>query len=146
MVLTLVAGAFLAPAACGGKSGAPADASSTDLAVDMGGSPDAGATPCSLAAQDCPSSAEKCDFGCLGTELVVACTRSTDGGAIGTACSAAAPCARGGGCLTAVDAGAACRKYCASDGDCATGERCHNVSVALTCSGTSTTMLLHYCY
>jgi len=122
------------------------DGAAADLAIDQGGAPDGGATTCALAAQDCPSSADKCDFGCQGTTLVVACIPGVGGGAIGSACSATAPCGRGGGCLTAVDAGTACRKYCAGDGDCASGERCHNVTVAITCGGTSTPMLLHYCY
>ena len=30
--------------------------------------------------------------------------------------------------------GPTCRKYCATDGDCATGERCHNVTVGVTVS------------
>jgi len=129
------------PAACGGKTAAPVDA-----ATDVGGSPEGGTTTCALAAQDCPSSGDKCDFGCQGTMAVISCTHSTDGGAIGGACSATAPCARGGACLTAEDAGVACRKYCAGDGDCAAGQRCHNVTVVVTCGGTSTPLSLHYCY
>jgi len=33
-----------------------------------------------------------------------------------------------------------------SDGDCATGERCHNVSVGVTCTGNTTSFALHFCY
>ena len=144
VIVALGVGAMLT-AACGGKTGTPADAAPTDVAVDQASSPDGGTT-CNLATQDCPSNLDKCDFGCLGTTAVLGCTRGTDGGTPGGPCSATAPCARGAGCLTMPDAGTACREYCASDGDCLTGERCHNVSVAVACGGTSTVLALHYCY
>jgi hypothetical protein len=106
---------------------------------------DAGASSCDPAAQDCPAGS-KCDFGCQGSAAVVSCRADNDGGALGGTCSSTMPCARGNGCLTAPDAGSACRKYCAGDGDCLTGERCHNVSVSVGCGGASTSLALHYCY
>src|SRR5262249_14359289 len=112
-------------------------------AADAGA--DSGPTSCDPAAQNC-AAAQKCDFACQGSTAVVGCVRSTGGGAIGSACSAAQPCAGGGGGLTGPDAGAAGRGDCAGDGDCATGERCHNVSVAIACGGASTPLPLHYCY
>jgi hypothetical protein len=129
-------------AACGSQGATGADAG-VDAPGDTGA--ETGAAICDPAAQNC-SAVEKCDFGCQGSTAVVACIRSTGGGAVGSACSDAMPCARGTGCLTAPNAGAACRKYCAGDGDCATGERCHNVTVAVACGGASTSLLLHYCY
>jgi hypothetical protein len=39
-----------------------------------------------------------------------------------------------------------CLKYCAGDGDCATGERCHNDNVGVACGAPATTLVLHYCY
>lgn len=142
-ILALVASAMLA--SCGGKAAAPSDGSTPDQPVDQSGS-DAGTGACTLAAQDCPSTADKCDFGCQGSAAVISCDHSADGGALGSACSAGAPCARGAGCLSSEDGGVACRKYCAGDADCAAGQRCHNVTVAVTCGGTSTPLALHYCY
>jgi hypothetical protein len=134
----------MAIAACGSNSTPNADAG-VDVPADTGA--EAGAAMCDPAAQNCPA-ADKCDFRCQGSAAVVDCVQSTGGGALGSACSDALPCARGTACLTAPGAGAACRKYCAVDGDCATaaGERCHNVTVAVACAGTSTSLLLHYCY
>jgi len=128
------------PAACGGGSGAGTDAGpGGDAAAD------AAVTGCDPAMQDC-AAGSKCDFGCQGTVAAVACRADNGSGALGSACSAAMPCAKGAGCLTSPDAGSACLKYCAGDGDCATGQRCHNVSVAVACGGTSPPLLLHYCY
>ena len=139
----MLAAAVMSAAACGGKGGgAPADGGSdagADAPADMG------AGSCDPALQDCPA-AEKCDFGCQNSAAVIQCIRSTDGGAPGDPCSSATPCARGTGCLTAPDAGAVCRKYCATDPECAAGERCHNVSVAISCGGTAAPLSLHYCY
>ena len=135
----LAVGAALALAACGGSgSGTP------DAAMDTGGG-EGGVTSCDPAVQDC-AGGMKCDFDCDGTTAVLACQPSTAGGGVGTPCSAGMPCARGTGCLTTPDAGAACRKYCAGDGDCATAERCHNVTVTFACGGSSPPILLHYCY
>lgn len=146
----IAAGAALAIAACGGKSGgsdagidAPTDGG-PDVAADGGGA-DLGPLSCDPFAQDC-AAGEKCDFFCLGSTAVVACEASTGGGAVGTACSLTSmPCARGTGCIVMPSSGALCRKYCSVDGDCATGERCHNVDVGVTCA-TTTTFLLHICY
>jgi hypothetical protein len=129
--------------ACGGTGGA-----STDAGPGGDGSADTGATTgCDPVAQSC-GAAQKCDFGCQGTTAVVACWPSTDGGVIGSLCSAAMPCGRGTGCIaTAATAGAAaCRKYCAGDSDCATGERCHNDTVAVACGAPATSLALHFCY
>ena len=137
--MAIAAAAALVVAACGGHGGAAMDAGPGEDAA-----PDAGVTGCDPAAQNCPAGSE-CDFGCQGITAVVACRPDNGSGALGAVCSGALPCARGSGCLSA-DAGVACRKYCASDGDCATGERCHNVTVAVACGGSSTSLLLHYCY
>ena len=143
VTLMLAAAAALMFSSCGGSSGA-ADAGSgqdvgtTDAAVD-------GVITCDPAAQDCPG-AQKCDFICPGSLPVVTC--GDDGSsALGAACSFSMPCAKGTGCLALPSGGGAiCRKYCAGDGDCATGERCHNDNVSVRCSGPVTTFLLHFCY
>jgi hypothetical protein len=45
-----------------------------------------------------------------------------------------------------VGVGPLCRKYCAGDSDCAAGERCHNVTVGVTCTGGTTSFFLQFCY
>ena len=140
VAVVAVVAAAAAIAACSSKSGASADAG-----LDGSGPADTAATTCDPAAQNCASDTDKCDFVCENGSAVLGCVRNADGGALGSTSSAAMPCARGSGCLSA-DAGVACRKYCAGDGDCLTGERCHNVTVAVACSGGSTQIPLHYCY
>jgi hypothetical protein len=140
---TLAALAALA-AACG-SGGATSDAAS-----DTGGgadvAPDGGAQLCDPAAQNC-ASGSKCDFGCDGTTATVACRPDIGSGAIGAACSTTTmQCAKGTACITMPGGGPLCRKYCAGDGDCATGERCHNDNVGVACGAPATTFLLHFCY
>ena len=106
---------------------------------------DAAVLRCDPHAQDCPA-ASKCDLVCDGTTATVACRADNGGGALGSACSPSMACAKGTGCLTSLDAGSTCMKYCASDGDCATGQRCHNVDVTLNCGGPQTPLPLHVCY
>ncbi|HEY7371858.1 MAG TPA: hypothetical protein VIF57_06735 [Polyangia bacterium] len=138
-------------AACGGSSGPPADAGA-DVPLDTGadGAPaDAGVDTAPLAcdpgAQNCPVD-QKCDFRCDGNNAVVDCGSAADGGAVGSTCSTITmPCARGSGCVVMAGGGPMCRKYCTVDGDCATGERCHNDTVGVTCA-TTTNFLLHFCY
>jgi hypothetical protein len=129
-------------AACSGAKGGGA---ATDGGPGGDGPTDAGLAACDPAAQNCPATS-KCDFGCEGSTAVLACRPGGDGGALGSACSAATPCARGSGCLTAEDGGVACRRYCTGDGQCATGERCHNVTVTVNCGGPGSQLPLHYCY
>jgi hypothetical protein len=150
--LALAASLAVAAAACGGTSAVTPDAGpGSDGAVGDGRAGDAptdtGALGCDPVAQSC-GPGQKCDFGCAGTTAVVACWPGADGGVVGSLCSAAMPCGRGTGCIaTAANAGAAaCRKYCASDGDCATGERCHNDSVGVACGAPATSLALHFCY
>jgi predicted small lipoprotein YifL len=135
----VLAAMLLAASACGGKGGSTTPDGGADAPADTG------AAGCDPALQDC-AAGSKCDFGCQGTTAAVACRAGVDGGAAGTACSSSVPCARGTGCLTAPDAGSLCRKYCTTDPECATGERCHNVSVSIACGGTSAPLALHYCY
>jgi hypothetical protein len=142
--------ALLALAACGGKSGSASDAGDNP---DGGSSIDSGTDgavvgvmTCDPGVQDCPA-AQKCDFTCQGgATATVAC--SPDGtGAIGAACSFSMQCARGNGCIAMpTGGGSLCRKYCTGDGDCATGERCHNDTVFVRCAGPETSFLLHFCY
>jgi len=133
--------------ACSSTSGAPPDGAPGGSGGGMGGAGGTGGvTTCDPAAQNCSSDVAKCDFTCAGTGAVLACIQNTDGGAPGSPCSFTTPCPRGTGCLSAADAGVVCRKYCAGDGDCATGERCHNATVSISCSGTSTPIALHFCY
>jgi hypothetical protein len=140
----LAAVVALAIAACGGGGGARTDAAA-DTSAGEDAAADTGGAACDPATQNC-AAGSKCDFGCQASNAVVACRAENGDGGIGAACSAAMPCTRGSGCLTAEDAGVACRKYCAGDGDCPAGQRCHNVSVAITCSGSSAPLALHYCY
>jgi len=128
---------------CGGSGGGAADAG-VDAAADAGGA-DSGTLTCDPFAQDCPAD-QKCDFRCQGTTAVVDCQPSTDGGTVGSACSTTMPCSRGTGCLSVAGMGVACRKYCSGDSDCATGERCHNVTVAVACGAGPTSFALHICY
>src|SRR5262245_12610052 len=131
----LVVAVMAAMAACSSKGGGGADAVAGGSGGGGGtggggsGGMDASAAACDPAAQNCTSALSKCDFVCQGNVAVLGCTGNFDGGALGDPCSAALPCAKGTGCLSA-DASVACRKYCAGDGDCATGERCHNVTVS----------------
>lgn len=143
LIVTIVAA--LATSACGSDKGSTSDAASdagagTDVAVDTS------AITCDPAAQDCASGSE-CDFGCQGETAVVACRPDNGTAAIGAACSITTmQCAKGTGCVTMPGGGPMCRKYCAGDGDCATGERCHNDSVGVRCTGPTATFLLHFCY
>jgi hypothetical protein len=132
--------------ACGSKgSGTPAAAIDSNVGADGNNAADTGAASCDPFAQDC-GAGKKCDFGCQGTAMVVACWPSSGGGAIGDACTTAMSCAAGSGCVGISTQGTACRKYCATDGDCASGERCHNDTVGLNCAGTVSSMLLHFCH
>jgi len=141
LALVMLAGAaVLGSWTCGGKGGGPADAG-----VDAPVGADLGTLACDPFAQNCPAD-QKCDFRCQGTTAVVDCQPGADGGAAGSACSNPLPCARGTGCVSVAGMGIACRKYCASDGDCATGQRCHNVTVAVACGTGATSFLLHICY
>jgi hypothetical protein len=137
----------LATTACGGASAVTVDAGPGDDGAAGDGPADTGAMGCDPAAQSC-GAAQKCDFGCAGTTAVVGCWPSTDGGVIGSLCSTAMPCGRGTGCVAIASTGgaASCRKYCAGDGDCATGERCHNDSVGVACGAPATSLALHFCY
>src|SRR4051794_6070465 len=105
---------------------APACSSGADPGKDAGPGGDAVAdttdavvAACDLAAQNC-ATGSKCDFGCQGTATAVLCQADNGSAAIGSACSAAMPCAKGAGCLTMSTTGSLCLKYCAGDGDCAT--------------------------
>ena len=142
--LALAAAVALTAVACGSGKGA-----GTDAAVDGGSggdvAADAPAASCDPAAQKCASGSE-CDFGCQGGAAVIACRPDNGTGAIGAACTMTMPCAKGSACIGSVDAGVICRKYCASDGDCAAGQRCHNDSVSINCGTPLTVLLLHTCY
>lgn len=151
MIATVAA---LAVAACSSKS-TNMDAGS-DTAVETGGTNDTGGTmdtggadlapqSCDPFAQNC-GTGQKCDFFCQGSAAVLACEASTGTGAVGSPCSASMPCAAGNGCFATSTLPEACRKYCMSDGDCATGERCHNVTVGVACTGGTTSFALHFCY
>jgi hypothetical protein len=136
--LMLAIVAATAPAACGGGSSAATDAATGgDVAMD------AVVMSCDPFTQNCPAGS-KCDLVCNGT-TTVACRADNGGGAPHSVCSSSIPCAKGTGCLTLADAGSTCMKFCAGDGDCATGERCHNVDVTL-CGGPLEPMFLHICY
>jgi hypothetical protein len=139
--LTLAIVGALANGACSSGNGSAPDAGQgTDVAVDTS------AITCDPAAQDC-ASGSKCDFGCQGDAAVVACRPDNGTAAIGAACSTTTmQCTKGSGCVTMPGGGPTCRKYCAGDGDCATGERCHNDSVGVACGAPATTLLLHFCY
>ena len=78
--------------------------------------------------------------------MIMACWPGAGGGAIGDACATAMSCAAGSACIGLPTQGTTCRKYCMVDGDCATGERCHNDTVGLNCGGTVSSMLLHFCH
>ena len=136
-LLAIVAATALA--ACGGRSTAWTDPTFSDAAVDTG------LMSCDPYAQDCPAGS-KCAFGCDGTTATIACRADTGGGGVGSVCSGPMACAKGADCLIMPVTGGACRKYCATDGDCATGERCHNVDVTVNCGGPQTPLLLHVCY
>ena len=146
-VLALASVVALATTACGGTSAVTVDAGPRDDGAAGDGPADTGAMGCDPAAQSC-GAAQKCDFGCSGTTAVVRCWPSTDGGVVGSLCSTAMPCGRGTGCVAIASTGgaASCRKYCAGDGDCATGERCHNDSVGVACGAPATQLALHFCY
>jgi hypothetical protein len=141
LILAFVAAGLALPA-CGGKSAAASDA---------GGGPDAGtdavdgAMTCDPGTQNCPAT-QKCDFTCQGGDTAAVACGPDGTGAIGAACSFSMPCARGNGCITMPTGGSICRKYCSGDGDCATGERCHNDTVFVKCTGPETSFLLHFCY
>jgi len=150
-VLALVL-AVVAPTACGGQGSASPDAAGSDAPVDIAAdtagidAPVDGTAACDPAAQDCASGSE-CDFGCQGTTAVVACRPDNGSAANGAACSTTTmQCVKGSGCVTMPGGGPMCRRYCAGDGDCATAERCHNVSLGVACGGPATTLALHFCY
>jgi hypothetical protein len=133
----------LVTSACGSKSGAMPDGGGVAPA-DVGA--DSGNFACDPAAQDCGST-QKCDFTCQNGAATVACIADTGGVAIGSTCSTTTmQCARGAGCVTMAGGGPTCRKYCTSDTDCATGERCHNVTLGVTCTSGTASLPLHYCY
>ena len=135
-----LAAVALLMAACGGTGGASADAApGTDAPADSGG------TACDPVAQNC-GPGQKCDFGCQGTAAVVACWPATDGGMVGTTCTNTSTCAAGTACIAISTAGTVCRKYCNTDADCATGERCHNDSVGVACGAPATSLALHFCH
>jgi hypothetical protein len=142
--------AALALGSCGGKSGSPPDAGGVP---DSSGGPDTGADgvvmgtmTCDPGVQNC-AAGQKCDFNCQGGETATVSCVADGTGALGATCSFSMPCARGNGCLTMpTGGGSMCRKYCASDTDCATGERCHNDTVFVRCTGPETSFLLHFCY
>ena len=138
--LMLAIVAATAPAACGGGARAW-----TDPTLGGDAAADAAVMSCDPYAQNCPAGL-KCGFGCEGTTATIACRTDNGGGAIGSACSAPMACAKGADCLIMPVSGGACRKYCATDGDCATGERCHNVDVTVGCGGPSNPLPLHVCY
>ncbi len=141
-IVMLAAAAALAIAACGGKSATRADAT-TDATTDAGA--DSGAARCDPALQDCPAGS-RCDSGCEGGHSVFTCQTGVDGGASADLCSATVPCARGAGCVGALDGGNWCRTYCAVDDDCPTGQRCMTVSFTFfACSGAEITNL-RLCY
>jgi hypothetical protein len=104
-----------------------------------------GAATCDPALQNCAAGSE-CDFGCQGNTAALSCRAENGDGGLGAACSGTMPCGNGSGCFGVPDGGVVCRKYCAADGDCPTGERCHNVSVAVACAGGSTQLPLQFCY
>jgi hypothetical protein len=143
-MMAIATALVLAAGACGGGKGAAMDAaadagSGGDVAVDTG------AASCDPALQDCASGSE-CDFSCEGGAAVVACRPDNGNGAVGAACSPSMPCGQGSACIGSVDAGVICRKYCSVDGDCATGQRCHNDNVSINCGTPVSVLLLHTCY
>jgi hypothetical protein len=144
MTLAAAMAMAAATAACGGTAGVTVDAGPVDGRADTP-APDTGPTGCDPVAQTC-GAAQKCDFGCAGATAVVGCWPSTSGGTVGSPCSSAMPCAAGTGCVTVAGTAAACRKYCAGDGDCASGERCHNDTVGVACGGPATSLALHFCH
>jgi len=142
--IAALAAAVVLAAACGGGAAKPDAGPGSDSASDTG-AVDTGGGACDPAAQNC-GAAMKCDFGCQGTTAVVACWPAGDGG-VGAACTNLTTCAAGTACLGLPTAGTACRKYCNVDGDCATGERCHNDTVSVACGATPATSLsLHFCH
>jgi hypothetical protein len=150
--LVVAAVAASTATACGGKSASTTDAgvdgatmADGSTMVDGTAIADTGPAACDPYAQNC-GAGMKCDFGCQGTTMVMACWPSSGGGAIGDACATAMSCAGGSACIAISTQGTSCRKYCTVDGDCATGERCHNDNVGLNCAGTVSSMLLHLCH
>jgi hypothetical protein len=138
-----IAVTIVVTACSGGKGGAADGAADVGSPADAG--TDAAAAACDPAVQDCAAGA-KCDFGCQGNMAALSCRPENGDGGLGSACSGTAPCAKGSGCFGLPDAGIVCRRYCAADADCPTGERCHNVSVAVACGGASTALPLRFCY
>ena len=129
-------------AACGGSAAKTDAGSGNDSAADTGAVDTGGA--CDPAAQNC-GAGMKCDFGCQGTTAIVACWPAGDAG-VGTTCSNLTTCAAGTACTAISTAGTICRKYCNVDGDCATGERCHNDTVGVACGAPATSLSLHFCH
>jgi hypothetical protein len=126
--------------ACGGTG-----ASRTDAAPGADAPAETAGTACDPAAQNC-GAGQKCDFGCQGAMAVVACWPATDGGVVGTTCTTVATCSAGTACIAISTAGTVCRKYCDTDGDCPTGERCHNDTVTVSCGTPATPLSLHFCH
>jgi len=145
----LLTSAVLAVAAvgCGSKSGSPPDAGGTDGGGIEAGTDGAvmGTMTCDPGVQNC-AAGQKCDFNCQGGDTATVSCVADGTGALGATCSFSMPCARGNGCLTMPGSSSMCRKYCTSDADCATGERCHNDTVGVRCTGPTTNFLLHFCY
>ena len=139
--VAVLAGVAALATACGGTG-----ALSADAGPGGDGPAEASAPSCDPAAQNCGASALKCDFSCMEGTAVVACIPNTGDGGIGSTCAPAMPCARGTACVTMATTGSLCLKYCAGDGDCATGERCHNDTVGVGCGGPATSLALHFCY
>jgi hypothetical protein len=135
---------MLLTSACGGNTSTVTDAGG-DAPADVGA--DSGNFACDPAAPSC-GTGQKCDFTCQNGAAAVACIPDTGTGAIGATCSTTTmQCAGGSGCVAMPSGGGPlCRKYCTADTDCATGERCHNVTVGVTCTSGTGSLPLHFCY
>jgi len=122
----------------GGGDGAAGDASADSSPVLSHGA-------CALAGDDC-ADGTRCDFFCDGQTASIGCRPGVAGTALGQACSGAAPCAKGTGCLATAASGIMCRKYCSSDADCLTG-RCHIVNVTIVCGAPDAgALVLQVCF
>ena len=143
----LLTSAIMAPATigCGSKSATNTDGGA-DAPIDTASDTGIGSFACDPGLQNCASASDECDFACQGGAAVVACRPDNGTASIGAPCSMTMPCAKGLGCIGMPADGVVCRKYCTSDTDCATGQRCHNDSVGVNCGTPQTTLLLHTCY
>jgi hypothetical protein len=121
---------------------------SVDMAVagDVDMAPDLGAvTGCDLVKQDCPSG-DKCTTaggggGGGGGGMMMATTQCVANGTVADGM----PCTRTNGadnCLAGLScaraSGSVCRKICADDTGCATGQKCATLSRAITTAGLCT--------